>query len=189
MTRLRSVRCFKVKGCSSGSVAIGSPGLVAFLPSSSGTSETVSAIFFVASMLTVLVLGGVVTARQPENPIGRLLQLVAVGAIATLWGASVLARTDPAAPGGLDAIGLLTMGAGSTVLLAAIFLMLYLFPTGRFLSRRWRNAATTFLVGFGTVLGDGARGHGWESSRVRFGFVDQWYPCSSLHPRHPLKWR
>jgi hypothetical protein len=92
------------------------------------------------ALLAFAVVGGLVAARQPRNPVGWLLLAVAVCMTVRLVGESyaryALITAPGSLPGGLYGAWLQWSWFGVVAILA-IFLPLY-FPTGRLLSPRWR---------------------------------------------------
>jgi hypothetical protein len=105
--------------------------------------------------LTFAVIGYVIDRSQPQNPIGRLMQVAGIGASAlemlyrfgTFFGetsVSAAARVATVAPSWMWMIPV-----------AALFHSLAIFPDGKHLSRRWRNpvaglwtAAALSFLGF-----------------------------------------
>jgi hypothetical protein len=94
----------------------------------------------VAAPLAFAVVGALVAARQPRNPVGWQLLAVGMFLTANLTGESYAHYALLTAPGSLPG-GLYGAWLGWTyapiVAILAIFLPLY-FPTGRLLSPRWR---------------------------------------------------
>jgi hypothetical protein len=94
----------------------------------------------VAAPLAFAVVGALVAARQPRNPVGWQLLAVGVFLTANLAGESYARYALVTAPGALPG-GLYAAWLGWTyapiVATLAFFLPLY-FPTGRLLSLRWR---------------------------------------------------
>jgi len=98
--------------------------------------------------------GALVAIKRPGNLIGWVL--LASGFLQFLSGAfrvyaelALLAKPDLGLPAG---VALAVIDAASwTALMAGVFLLLVLFPTGRPASRRWRNLAVVITVGFGVV--------------------------------------
>jgi hypothetical protein len=92
------------------------------------------------ALLAFAVVGGLVAARQPRNPVGWLLLAVAVCMTVRLVGESyaryALITAPGSLPGGLYGAWVQWSWFGVVAILA-IFLPLY-FPTGRLLSPRWR---------------------------------------------------
>src|SRR4029453_14114713 len=92
------------------------------------------------ALLAFAVVGGLVASRQPRNPVGWLLLVVAVCMTVRLVGESyaiyALITAPGSLPGGLYGAWLQWSWFGGAAILA-IFLPLY-FPTGQLLSPRWR---------------------------------------------------
>jgi hypothetical protein len=121
-----------------GCVVVGVGGVVV-LQVLNGTAGLGSAPLLTA-LLVFAVVGGLVAARQPRNPVGWLLVVVAVCMTVQLAGESyaryALITMPGSLPGGLYAAWTQWSWFGVVAILA-IFLPLY-FPTGRLLSPRWR---------------------------------------------------
>ena len=107
--------------------------------------------YVVAGAVTTLAfatVGLLITARRPDNTIGRLLC-----AIGVLWGSTwvgqyaryTLVTAPGALPGGLAVAALNFLLLAPTIALTAIILPLY-FPTGRLPSPRWRPALWLTIV-------------------------------------------
>jgi len=90
-------------------------------------------------------VGAVVTRRAPGNPVGPLL--LAVGTIGTLcvFGANSWARATPPLPGAAWAA---LLSEGGSLWIAPLTLVLFRFPDGRPLSRRWRAIERFTLAAF-----------------------------------------
>jgi hypothetical protein len=99
-------------------------------------------------------VGGLVTIKRPGNLVGWALSLAGFGLLfGGLLGAyaelAVLAKPEEGLPGGAAAWAI---SSGSwTPLMAGVFLLLLVFPQGRFPSRRWRRLAVFILAGFAVV--------------------------------------
>lgn len=118
--------------------------------------QSLSAVGFLLGGLGFAVLGGLLIYQQPRNRIGWV-----TGAIGSLQFVPVLASyTRCGLAGTVDLPGVpiagwLTINLG-TVYFYLLFILLPLtFPTGRFLSRRWRITATAVsgLIFFGRLVG------------------------------------
>ena len=99
-------------------------------------SDVLNVIAFAFFVLACAVLGALVAAKKPTNPIGWILSLVAsFGAVAGLVSVYIEARPTPVgAPGSLaDWVGSFIW----TLTFAPMIFVILLFPTGRPLSRRW----------------------------------------------------
>jgi hypothetical protein len=82
------------------------------------------------------VLGAIIATHQPGNPISWLF--VAVGFAFLFEGLGWIVIVDhPEPPSVWDVLALAMVNSGFFVFSVAAFLVLYIFPTGRFLSRRW----------------------------------------------------
>ncbi len=102
--------------------------------------ELVLSILFVASIVVMTALGSVVTARRPGNRIGWLLHVIAVSLLLTIWADTVIgdAGGGPSdSPGTVDLVAAIVSPAAGVTAMYSIGLLLYLFPTGHFLTRRW----------------------------------------------------
>lgn len=115
----------------------------------SGGSD--AATFVLTTVITLLYgsIGALVTARQPDNVVGRLLWLIGVlvglvisGSTYAVWSATAF---DGRLPGAVLA-GWLTQWAISPILVIALVLLPLLFPDGRVPSARWRWARAFVLV-------------------------------------------
>ncbi|MET0566892.1 MAG: hypothetical protein ABW021_10665 [Acidimicrobiia bacterium] len=101
------------------------------------------------------VLGAIIAAHQPGNPISWLF--IAVGFAFLFEGLGWMVVVDhPEPPSFGDVLALAMVNSGFFIFSVAAFLVFYIFPTGRFLSRRWSWAgwlaaavsAEVFLVQF-----------------------------------------
>ena len=106
------------------------------------------------SLWPFAVVGALVAARQPRNPIGWLFCAIALseqtrGFASTYARASVVANAD-ALPGGVEAIVLGRLAAYLPFTLALFALLL--FPTGRVPSARWRPLLYLFGAYTATIL-------------------------------------
>ncbi len=82
------------------------------------------------------VLGAIIARHQPENPISWLF--IAVGFTFMFEGLGWIVVVDhPEPPSLSDVVALAMVNSGFFIFSVAAFLVLYIFPTGRFLSRRW----------------------------------------------------
>lgn len=85
-------------------------------------------------------LGGVIATRQPGNPIAWILLATGIGVLLTSWLDALYGVEvgPPADPGSWDYFLIWVMSStGSALVFYPLTLLLYIFPTGRFLSRRW----------------------------------------------------
>jgi hypothetical protein len=128
----------------------------------------------VAAPLAFAVVGALVAARQPRNPVGWQLLAVGVFLTANLAGESYARYALVTAPGALPG-GLYGAWLGWTyapiVATLVIFLPLY-FPTGRLLSPRWRPV---LWLGIGFLVLAVAGNALWPGPQV-------WLPGSSPAP-------
>ena len=94
-------------------------------------------VLFGLTFVTYAAVGGLIASRRPRNPVGWLFCAVGVffPASETLY---AYAR-DPAEPPGAAAAAWLHAWTGEPGTVIVVLLVL-LFPTGRFLTRRWRRA-------------------------------------------------
>jgi signal transduction histidine kinase len=108
----------------------------------------VSVAFFVLPLVAFALVGGLVAAKRPENPVGWLVlaaaALLGVGALTSLVGSLLIHAGNPAGP--WIALGGLLIGNGVTPTTACFVLAVLVFPDGRMRSRLWR------AVGAGEVL-------------------------------------
>jgi len=113
-----------------------------------------SAISDILIATAFVLTGALVAIKRPGNLIGWVL--LASGFLQFLSGTfgayaelAVLAKPELGLPAGVT---LAVIEAGSwTALMAGVFLLLVLFPSGRPASRRWRNLAVAVTAGFGIV--------------------------------------
>ena len=101
--------------------------------------------------LAFAVLGAVVTWRRPENLVAWALLLAGLallleGNLTSYAQLSLLAKPEAGLPGGA-AVGAIANGIW-TAIMFAVFLLLVLFPDGRFRSARWRRLTWFVLGGF-----------------------------------------
>ena len=82
------------------------------------------------------VLGSIIARHQPGNPISWLF--IAVGFAFLFEGLGWIVVVDhPEPPSFGDVLALAMVNSGFFIFSVAAFLVLYIFPTGRFLSRHW----------------------------------------------------
>ena len=94
-------------------------------------------VFFFLTFLTYAVVGALIASRHPRNPVGWLF--CAVGLYFAGSEALYAYARDPSEPTGSVAAAWVHTWTGEPSAVAVVLLVL-LFPTGRFLSRRWRRA-------------------------------------------------
>jgi hypothetical protein len=103
--------------------------------------------------LSFSVVGAILTLKRPDNLVGWALSLAGFGQLLGglgLYGELALfAKPEAGLPGGVAAA---RIGQGAwTPLMAGVFLLLVVFPSGRFPSPRWRTIARFVLGGFALV--------------------------------------
>jgi hypothetical protein len=82
------------------------------------------------------VLGAIIATHQPGNPISWLF--ISMGFIFLFEGVGWIIVVDhPEPPSFGEVLALAMVNSGFFIFAVAAFLVLYIFPTGRFLSRRW----------------------------------------------------
>jgi hypothetical protein len=88
-------------------------------------------------------VGGMIAARHPRNPVGWLFCLIGV----TFAGGELVAdyQSDPSSPPGAIALAVFN-SATSTTNLIFVAIAVMLFPTGHYLSRRWRRVGISLIV-------------------------------------------
>jgi hypothetical protein len=104
--------------------------------------------------LAFAITGALLTVKRPDNLVGWSLSLAGVGllvggVLGTYGELALLAKPELGLPAGAAA-GVLSQGSW-TPLMAGVFLLLLLFPEGRFPSPRWRRVAALVLLGFALV--------------------------------------
>jgi hypothetical protein len=99
-------------------------------------------VFFFLTFLTYSVVGALIASRRPRNPVGWLFCVVGLY-FASSEALYAYAR-DPSEPPGFVAAAWIHSCTSDPAAVAVVLLAL-LFPTGHFLSRRWR------LAGMGAV--------------------------------------
>ena len=104
--------------------------------------------------LAFALVGAILTIKRPGNLVGWALSLAGAGLLlGGILGAygelALLAKPEAGLPAGTAAAA---VAAGSwTPLMAGVFLLLVVFPTGRVPSPRWRPVAGLVLLGFAVV--------------------------------------
>jgi hypothetical protein len=104
--------------------------------------------------LSFSVVGAILTLKRPDNLVGWALALAGfgqlLGGVLGLYGElALLAKPEAGLPAGAAAA---RIGQGAwTPLMAGVFLLLVVFPSGRFPSPRWRTIALFVLSGFALV--------------------------------------
>jgi hypothetical protein len=111
------------------------------------------------ALLPVLftVCGALILSRQHQNRIGWILMVVALGVI--LDGvAARFVQAAPASPTVLDYVMVFVANLTWVIIFFPLFLLLYLFPDGRFLTRKWSWAGWLAGTMIGVLLVFGALG-------------------------------
>lgn len=98
--------------------------------------------------LLLTALASVIGSRQPGNRIASLLHVQAGVLLLEVFGSHVAeASQPPVSPGAWDLTAIVVFNVVSNLIVYPVLLILFTFPTGRFLTRRWRWAgwlATVF---------------------------------------------
>ena len=113
-----------------------------------GPSGLVFIVIFPAIVLSLTLVGAFVAYRVPTNPIGWLLEIAGTAAAVGIFGGTYV-NFDHARSAGLPLTTLIAWLASWGLLPAIGLLAIYvplLFPTGRFLSTRWRTFGLLGLV-------------------------------------------
>ena len=114
-----------------------------------------STVLDILTALAFVVTGGLVTIRRPGNPVGWVLLLTGFcqflfGGVFSAWAdLALLAKPEAGLPGGAAAAQI--SSASWAALMAGVFLLLVLFPTGHPASPRWRRLAVTVTAGFAII--------------------------------------
>jgi hypothetical protein len=114
-----------------------------------GPTGVIFIVIFPGIVVSLTAVGGFVAWRVPTNPIGWLLETAGLGAAVGIFGGTYV-NYDHAASAGLPLVVPLAWLSGFAILPALGILMIYiplLFPTGRFLSRRWRRFGLLGIIG------------------------------------------
>ena len=99
---------------------------------------------------SVAALGTIITIHRPGNRVAWLLHATAAVIVLALWGSLVAEASEPPVPStAIDAVAIVVYNTSTATALYPMFLVLFIFPTGHFLSRRWTWAA--WLAGGFTV--------------------------------------
>ncbi|MGD2059749.1 MAG: hypothetical protein PVF87_02680 [Acidimicrobiia bacterium] len=138
------------------------------------------------------ILGVVIAVRRPGNGIAWLFLLIGPAFLLEPIGETILAG-DPEPLSFWDVLALAGRGSGFFIGSALAFLVLYMFPTGHFLSRRWSwagwtaiglSAEVVFLSLFlDTVELSGPSGASRTTNPIGFIPTDWWATEDA-----PLKW-
>jgi hypothetical protein len=101
-------------------------------------------------LMLITALGSFLSIRQPGNRIAWLLHLISVVLLLSLWTERIVQAGQPEYPKFLDYFAVVVQNAIAPTMVYAVFLLLFLFPTGTFISRSWSWAwwvsATYFSV-------------------------------------------
>lgn len=128
----------------------------------SGFGSAVAAAAWLLLPVLFTVSGALILSRQPQNRIGWLLLVVALGVLLDS-AAQPFIQEAPTSPTMLDWVMIFLANTMWMVIFFSLFLLLYLFPDGHYLTRRWSWAgwlavimALTLLIvgGLGPQLGD-----------------------------------
>lgn len=120
-------------------------------PSYEPADSLLASVPDVAMALAFASVGGIVTIRRPGNLVGWALSLAGgallfSGALSAYAELALLARPEAGLPAGAAA-GVISAGSW-TALMAGVFAVLLVFPTGSLPSPRWRPIARLVLAGF-----------------------------------------
>ena len=105
-----------------------------------GEAENLVYVMAVAVLILITALGSVISARQPGNRIAWLLHAISVGLLLSMASSLVTESDKPISPDFWDYAAFVIINGLSLSFLYPIFLIFFIFPTGRFLTRRWRWA-------------------------------------------------
>lgn len=133
-------------------------GLLALVVGVSGYNSTGSpldaalGIFILLPMLAITALGSILSVRQRGNRIAWLLHFVALDLLLVLWTNPLVGVGRPESPSFLVYLAVIVQNAIAPMMLYAVFLLLYLFPTGHFMTPRWKWA-WSWWIGASFFLG------------------------------------
>ncbi len=109
--------------------------------------------FVTAAVIGASTMGALIVSRYPRHPIGWLLSFIGfTGAISLVTEAYSIWVIDGGGQGSDSMAGIagwISALVGGTFAIAAISIMFLVAPDGHLLSRRWRYAAASTLLGFG----------------------------------------
>ncbi len=116
-----------------------------------GSSSVDALLAPVAALVIVLMaaFGAIISSKQPGNRIAWLFQAISVLFLIVIASNMVVEAIDPSSPefpDTWDYVAIFILDGISLLQFHAVFLLLYLFPTGRFLSRRWAWAGWSAVV-------------------------------------------
>ena len=146
--RVRIVAALAIAAFSVACTAVGVPMGIATLDQY-GPSGIVFIAIFPAIVLALTLVGGFVALRVPRNPVGWLLEVAGLCAAVGIFGGTYV-TFDHANEAGLPAVVPVAWLSSWTVVTALGILIIYvplLFPTGRFLSPRWRRFGIAGIAG------------------------------------------
>ena len=114
-----------------------------------GPGAPVFFVVFPALIISLGLVGGFLAFRVPGNAIGWILELAGVAMAISTFGGTYVTYDHEVAGGGLPLVVPIAWLASWLIVTAIGVLVIYLpllFPTGRFLSRRWRVFGLAALV-------------------------------------------
>jgi hypothetical protein len=115
-------------------------------------TEDLVAVMAVAMLILITALGSVISARQPGNRIAWLLHAISVGLLLSMASSLATESDKPVSPDFWDYAAIVIINGLSLSFLYPIFLILFIFPTGRFLTRRWRWAGWIGVLSIPAML-------------------------------------
>ena len=102
--------------------------------------NAVLGILVLLPLLAITTLGSILSVRHPRNRIAWLLHFVSLDLLLALWTNPLVEAGPPESPGFLVYLAVVTQNALAPMMLYAVFLLLFLFPTGHFMTPRWKWA-------------------------------------------------
>jgi len=109
-----------------------------------GASDTIG---FLLVVMVPTVMGALLRTKVPDNPIWLLFIIAGSGALLAATASMLVESGPPVNPAFWDYAAIwFSLGLSSLGFFYPYLLLLYLFPTGRFLNRRWRWAGWYGLV-------------------------------------------
>lgn len=148
VSRLRRAAALGFASVAIAFTLVGVPAGVATLDQYGPTGD-IFIVIFPAIVLSLTLVGGFVAVRVPANPVGWLLEVAGLAASVGIFGGAYVTYGH-ATGAGLPLVVPLAWLAGFAILPALGILMIYvplIFPTGRFLSPRWRRFGLAGLIG------------------------------------------
>jgi len=133
-------------------------------PAAEGFYPRFATLLDLGSYAAWAVAGVVIALRQPRNPIGWLVCAVGIGLLLLGLQGEYAVRGLIVAPGSLPlATEVAVLGNSVWVLpFGLIPIVLLVYPTGRFISRRWLVATLPTIMGIVLILGIGT-GLAWQN--------------------------